>query len=60
LQQVPPSCIRLHHMNDHDEEWSHIQSDRQFLIQIDIDIQIWSIFIQLFAISHPFSCFCQS
>jgi hypothetical protein len=47
LQQILPSCIGLHHMNDHDEEWSHIQSDRQFLIQIDIDNQIWSIFIQL-------------
>jgi hypothetical protein len=52
LYPVEPSCIRLSHMNDHDEKWSQIQFDRTFIVSMNIDNQIWSIEIQLFAVCH--------
>jgi hypothetical protein len=54
---VSHCCIRLSHMNHHDEQGSQIQSDWTFIVSINIDNQIWSIEIQLCAIYHLSDCF---
>jgi hypothetical protein len=40
---VSHCCIRLSHMNHHDEQGSQIQSDWTFIVSINIDNQIWSM-----------------